>query len=92
MSIEQQDRATEGAISLREWPCGEEKFGELLWREASQRAQEAQRFPPKWKPLTVCPTTDAARRFVPAQPLPLNWRAPTIKALIELRAVSSRIK
>ena len=53
MSVEQQDRATEGAIRLREWPCGEAKFGELLWREASQRAQEAQCITTKWKPFTM---------------------------------------
>ncbi len=92
MSVEQQDRATEGAIRLREWSCGETKLSELLWGEASQRAQEAQRITTKRKPLTMCCTTDTARHLIPAQPLPLNWRAPAIKTLIKLGAVSCRIK
>ena len=53
MSVEQQDRATESAIRLREWPCGEAKLRELFWRESSQRAQEAQRITTKWKPFTM---------------------------------------
>lgn len=92
MSVEQQDRATEGAIRLRERSCWEAKLRELFWREASQRAQEAQCIATQWKPLTVCHTTDTARRLIPAQPLPLNRCAPAIKALIKLGAMSCRIK
>jgi hypothetical protein len=92
MSVEQQDRAAEGAIRLCEWPCGEAKLRELLWREASQRAEKAKGVATKWKPLTMCCTTDTARRLVPAQPLPLNRCASAIKTLIKLRAVSCRIK
>ena len=91
MSVEQQDRATEGAIRLREWSCGEAKLRELFWREASQRAQEAQRVATQWKPLTVCRTTDTTRRLIPTQPLPLSRCAPAIKTLIKLRPVSRRI-
>jgi len=92
MTVEQQDRATESAIRLRKWPCGEAKLRELFWREASQRAQETQRIATQWKPLNMCCTTDTARRLVPAQPLPLNRCASAIKTLIKLWAVSCRIK